>query len=282
MAGFIFLSACTPTTKWKDLAGWSHSWDANDPGLTTYSDDGTSFSLPPATRVSSVPDPSGGRAMQKDSGVYDAGFGLPPAPGPIWVPSSSRFVGRNAWYSDVILVVQAYFDNLHSMMSPILNPNDPSQAFNLPQPWWGAILARTVPGATGNEVVFIDGNPGMTTMGATPQINISTWNSSISTGPFIRNPAPITSDQTAFVMWQVNGASSWLEVNTRDSSGVLTTTKTAGAQGTANPLTSLHSGWTHTNYTSALGITAGVASTDQLNTVRNWGTAFIPNAGALA
>ena len=42
-----------------------------------------------------------------------------------------------------------------------------------------------------------------------------------------------------------------------------------------------HSGFSHTNYTSAIGIAKGIPTTDQTDAVRSWAAPFIPKPDVL-
>jgi hypothetical protein len=261
-----------PSTVWRDQGPpWGHSWDAADPAVVTYADNGASYSIPAATRIASVPDPIGAKPMLRDSGPFMSRFGLPPAPGPLWVPSSPSFGGRAAWQTDVVEVVQSYFTNFHSLLSPLTNPDDSTQYLGWAQPFWGAILVCQVPGAPSGG---IDGNPGMTTMSLNP-ITIQTWDNAISTGPTIASGFNPAMGQAVFVMWQVSGAASWLEVNYTNAAHTLVTTRVAGGQGTGSKLNTLHSGWSHDSAVSCLGLAQGTATQAQTDKLRTWATPFL-------
>ena len=93
-------------------------------------------------------------------------------------------------------------------------------------------------------------------------------------GPMIDSGAPYA-ENTALVQWLANDTESWLEVNYRGADGVLVTRRVAGALGATN-LPQLHTGFSHSNYASCIGIAKGVPTTAQTDAVRDWAGPFIP------
>lgn len=274
LAAAVALGGCLTPAPWATLLPWTHSWDAADPGIGTYSAGDEGYGLTPATRVASIPDPSGGRPMLKDTGAHMGLFLSPPAPGPIFHPSHPSFAGRAAWESDTIIEAQAYFDNFHSMLSPLTDKLDQSQWLGWEQPWWGAVLVAPHPDTDGGpESVALDGDPGMTTIELVPTVNISTWNSMASTGPYIRSDVVLEPGQPAMIAWQVNGPNSWLEVTHRRA-GAIVRSRFDGGQG-GGLLDTLHSGWSNENLTSCIGLKRGLASDLDATLVSLWSQTWL-------
>lgn len=264
--------------KWKDVVPWNHSWDAAD--AITYSDDGAAYKISPALRVDSVPDPNGGRPLLRYK--HSAIPSLPPVPGTQFQKSNSDFGGRPSWLSDTIIPHDpANPGYLYAMQSGLTAvPDDvaaPETQFNWPQPWWGALLVRGVGPFKGHNQAYIDGNPGMVTISRFPKtgtVIVRCWPEGMVMGPMIDSGVPYA-ENTALVQWLANGTESWLEVNIRGADGVLVTKRVAGALGATN-LPQLHTGFSHTNYTSCIGIAKGIPTTEQTDAVRGWAAPFIP------
>jgi hypothetical protein len=81
-------------------------------------------------------------------------------------------------------------------------------------------------------------------------------------------------------MWLANGKKSWLEVSYRDAGGRLVIKRVLGEIGDRQ-MDDFHTGFSHTNYTSAIGIATGIPKTDQTDAVRNWAAPFIHNPDVL-
>ena len=138
-------------------------------------------------------------------------------------------------------------------------------------------LLKTVRGPfKGHNQAYIDGNPGMVTISRSPKgtVMIRIWTANDTFGPSIDSGAPYE-EETALVMWLANGKDSWLEVNYRNADGRLITKRVPGTIGGKN-MDDFHSGGSHTNYTSAIGIAKGVPTAAQTNAIRNWAAPFIP------
>jgi hypothetical protein len=275
LGGYPALSA---EKKWKDVVAWSHSWDAVD--ATTYSDDGSSYKIPPALRVDSVPDPNGGRPLLRDRGTIFPN--TPPIPGTVYQASNSMFGGRPSWFSDTIIphdpANPGYLYALQSMLNAVPDSlGAPDTVFAWSQPWWGALLVRGVGPFEGHNQAYIDGNPGMVTIGRLPKtgtVVVRCWPEGMVMGPMIDSGAPYA-DNTALVQWLANGTESWLEVNYRGADGVLVTKRAAGALGTRQ-MDQFHTGLSHTNYTSCIGLAKGIPTTAQTDAIRDWASPFIP------
>lgn len=265
--------------KWKNVVTWDHSWDAGD--ATTYLDDGKNFNLPEAVRVDSVSDPSGGLVMSRDHFGRGKLFGYPLIPGTLFQSSNPMFGGRPSWLSDTIESHKAgrsgYYYSLQSSLSPIQDPwGAPDTFFDWPQPWWGAVLVRGVGPFEGHNQAYIDGNPGMVTISRSPRgtLMIRSWTAGTTLGKSIDSGVAYE-EETALVMWLANGKKSWLEVSYRDAGGRLVTKRVLGEIGDRN-MDDFHSGFSHTNYISAIGIAKGIPAVDQTDAVRNWAAPFIP------
>ncbi len=287
VANFIFLSpfACAVDgIEWKDVVVWDHSWDASD--AITYVDDGKNYNIPEAVRVDTVADPSGNLVMSRDAGFRTKLLGLPPLPGTLFQTSNAMFNGRPSWFSDTVVPHDpskpGYYYSLQSQLSPVQDPwNAPDTFFKWPQPWWGAVLVRGVGPFEGHNQAYIDGNPGMVTISRSPKgtVMVRSWTANRTFGPSIDSGAPYE-EETALVMWLANGEESWLEVNYRDADGLLITKRVLGAIGGKN-MDDFHSGGSHTNYTSSIGIAKGVPTAAQTDAVRNWAAPFIPAPGPM-
>lgn len=281
-AGSLFLLGTTAWAAegelWQDVVAWNHSWDAID--ATTYVDDGKSYSIPEALRVDSVTDPINGKTMSRDHVGRGKALGVPIIPGTLYQASNEMFGGRPSWLSDTIVPHDpkkpSYFYAVQSSLSPVPDFLDTDTFFDWPQPWWGAILVRGVGPFEGHNQAYIDGNPGMVTISRSPKgtVMVRSWTAGSTLGPMIDSGAPYE-EETALVVWLANGEESWLEVNYRDADGLLITKRVLGAIGGLN-MNDFHSGFSHANYTSAIGIAKGVPTTTQTDAVRNWAAPFIP------
>ncbi len=274
--GILLLSGFkSDETRWKDVAPWSHSWDASE--AVTYQDDGQDYQLKPAVRVDSIPDAIGDKVLSRDRGQITALFSLKPMPGPQYHPSNPMFEGRPSWFSDTVIPHNpdkpGYF---YAWQSGITSTHNPSDGFGWKQPWWGAVLCRGVGPFVGHNRAYIDGNPGMVTIdiSTTGTVQLRVWPNGVSFGPTINSELQFTED-TVLVQWLANGEDSWLEMNYRGSDGALVTRRVTGAVGNAE-LVQLHSGISHTNYTSCAAIAKGIPTIAQTDAVRNWAAPFIP------
>ena len=267
--------------KWKDVVPWNHSWDAAD--AMTYADDGESFDIPPAVRVDLVPDPNGDLPLSRDKFGLLSAFTYPPFPGTLYQSSNSMFGGRPSWFSDVIVPHNpqkpSYFYSLQSTLTVVQRPKDePLKLLEWSQPWWGAVLVRGVGPFEGHNQAYIDGNPGMVTISRSKRgtVMVRSWIDGQTLGGKIDSGAPYE-ENTALVMWLKNGSESFLEVNYRGADGFLVTKRVLGTIGGTN-MNDFHSGLSHTNYTSSIGIAKGIPTTAQTDAVRNWAAPYIPDA----
>ena len=277
-------SGSADAPEWKNVVTWDHSWDAVD--ATTYLDDGENFDIPEAVRVDSVVDPIGGLMISRDHFGRGKLFGYPLIPGALFQSSNPMFGGRPSWFSDTIEPHNAtepwYGYSLQSSLSPVQDPwGAPDTFFDWPQPWWGAVLARGVGPFGGHNQAYIDGNPGMVTISrsASGTVMIRSWTGGTTLGKSIDSGVAYE-EETVLVMWLANGEKSWLEVSYRDAGGSLVTKRVLGEIGDRK-MDDFHSGFSHTNYTSAIGIAKGIPTADQTDAVRNWAAPFIPKPAML-
>lgn len=259
---------------------WDHAWDAAD--AIAYDDDGKRFDMPPATRVDRVPDYNGGHDLLRDDGSLFGIYDLPRGSGPLLLGSDPRFNGRPSWYSDTIYPHGnnpiAYFYSTHSFLTSGLGG---AGDFNWLQPWWGAVLCQAVGPFVGHNHAYIDGNPGMTTIGRSSvgTVQMRAWPNGNTFGPTI-NSGIAFSEDTVLVQWHANGENSWLEINYRSAKQGIVTKRTPGAIAVSQ-MEQLHSGLSYTNYTSCIGIKRGVPEVEETDQVRDWAIQHIPTASLL-
>lgn len=267
---------------WRDAVAWDHAWDAAD--AITYEDNGENYDLPPAIRVDRVPDFIGDHDMHRDDGSLLAGFDIPQIPGPIYSKSSDIFNGRPSWYSDTVMPhdnnLFPYFYATHSCLTTKLNPKDD---LNWLQPWWGAVLVRAVGPFEGHNHAYIDGNPGMTTIGRSgkgDKVQMRAWPTGHKFGPTIHTRMPYTED-TVLVQWLANGDQSWLQLSFRNTEEEVITRRFEGAIADS-PMENFHSGFSHTNHTSAIGISKGVPTQEDSDRLVDWAAPYLPKALVLS
>jgi hypothetical protein len=266
---------------WRDVVSWNHSWDAGD--AVTYSDDGGHYGLDPALRVDYVPDQNGSRPLQRDDGSFSDRLSIARIPGTLYQSSNAMFGGRASWYSDIIVPHDPEKPGFLYTWSSMLNTvfDYQTESFFWEQPWWGALLVRGVRPFDGHNATYIDGNPGMVTIERSESgfVRMSVWPDGSSFGPIINSDVAFTED-TVLVQWLANNENSWLEVNYKNSAGVIVSSRTAGAV-SATVMQQLHSGLSHTNYTSCIGIAKGIPSTADTDATRAWAAQYMPVAKEL-
>lgn len=269
------------------VVDWTYLFDAEN--AVTYSAGASGYGLAPATRVDSIVSPVGNLTVHRDAGAYGALFSQPPVPGPLYIANCQRFNGRAAWYTDTVRTVQHFFDNEHSMLSHSDDPSESAPSLGIQQPWWGAMLVRTVNGTSGNEVVAIDGNPAMATVypedDGTPRWSASAWNTFVPADPggYLYSTTENSHDRTFLLIFAINTTSSRFVVSYRNSAGALVTTSTTGTMSSAgNELTQFHLGWSHTNYASFFGIKSGVLTQAEVDATLGWASHYMPPEGFLA
>ena len=224
-----------------------------------------------------------------------------PLPGPLWLPSSPRFNGRPALRCDPFPVPGSLF-NVFAGLSPNVNaagttgPEDTANYFaapnGYPQPYWVAVLGRL--GLPDNP----EGNPDDPTaiwdathggVGTGPTIGrkivglgAPNWQvSNFGPGLLLVTVAhTAAADETVLVLCCVNGASSFLEITWRTTSGVLTTLRQTGTLLGWNYL-ECFAGWVHGQYLTAAGIGLGVPDEAELDLVRRWASYWVPAAAVL-
>lgn len=274
-AGFTF--------EWWQLTDFTHAWSARD----SLVDNGRAFL---------VSDKRGSYPLIKLPGEFPLlGANLDtygPLPGPLYIPSSARFNGRPALFTDPFPTVGSFFP-LNSGLSPNgtlhTSTNDPYNWFNPPngysQPYWVAVLARL--NDTGFNTAIWDAQNGGIGTGPTigPDIlggSDDRWEVSLF------GPAPIkletthisSADETVLVFVQVNGASSFLEVNWRDGAGLLQTERVTGTLHAHNYLECML-GWVHDTYWADAAIKLNLPTEDEMDFIRAWAAPYMPTAASL-
>jgi hypothetical protein len=275
---------------WSDLTDWTHSWDLADAEVV-------------GGRVRSVEDRHGGRPLRRMPGSFPLlGAQLNtygPLPGPIYLPSSPRFNGRPALVCDPFDAEGALF-HLFAGLSPngtaTTGVEDSGNYFNpphgYPQPYWVAVLGRLgLPddpeGGDEDAAGIWDATHGGVGTGPTigrkivglgqPNWQVSNFGPGLQ---LVTVAHTATADETVLILCHINGASSFLEVNWRDSNGTLQTLRQIGSQLPWNYL-ECFVGWVHGQYLTAAGIKLGVPSESELDAVRRWASYWIPPAGEL-
>ena len=121
----------------------------------------------------------------------------------------------------------------------------------------------------GHNQAYNDGNPGMVTISRSSRgtVMIRSWTAGTTLGKAIGSGVAYE-EETALVMWLANGKKSWLEVSYRDAGGRIVTKRVLGEIGNRK-MDDFHTGFSHTNYTSAIGIAKGIPTTDQTDAVPN-------------
>lgn len=260
-----------------DVVEWDHSYDARD--TNSYFDEGT-FDLDPATRAAACTDRHSDGEPQcdaiKDTGDYSTLLSLPDLiPGPLYLPSSSRFNGRPCWLSD------AYDEGIfhHTLLAPFPAAEDPG--FDQPHPYWGIVLGR-MPNDITEPGGILDGEPGSPTIywdgEGDGTVNISCWNSFPGDpGPYINSVESITRNNTFLLAYAVDGEDSSLNLYFRNSAGLLISDiQTGELGGGANGLKDFHIGLLYSSYISALAFKYGTQDPSDLAAVVGWAARYIP------
>jgi hypothetical protein len=110
----------------------------------------------------------------------------------------------------------------------------------------------------------------------TNHVRMRVWPDGSHFGPAINSDVKYTED-TVLVQWLANSENSWLELNYKNSAGDIISSRTHGAV-SHSVMRQLHTGLSHTNYTSCIGIAKGVPTTVQTDAVRDWAAPYIPVA----
>lgn len=275
---------------WAEVVAWTHAWDLRD--AATYEDDGALWSLPPAVRIDSVADRgSDPRPLQRDSGIWGKNLGVTAIPGPKYIPSSARFNGRPAMFTD-FLGEKGVFKRVCAMLTPNADPADRATWFNPPDghnaPYWCAILCR----APEEHTEFFgawDANNGH--IGTTATIGGALargkkypyWGVTTSLG--FGDPWPSTDvegspDQTVLVIVKVDDANSFMEITWRNADGQLETRRTAFRL-KSYTAKEIFLGYVHSSYLTAAGLKTGSPTEAEIETVRSWAAPWIPPTGSL-
>jgi hypothetical protein len=282
---------------WQDMADWANSWVIFDATV----EDG---------RVVRVEDPSGFRPLVPFPTLF-ALLGATPLerlPSPLYIGSSDRFNGAPGLFCDhQPQYTGSVFGDLFSALTPNVNEaqtegvfidgTDSAIYFNPPHgyvpPYWVAVLGRLGLGDdplidpnTGSSGIW-DATHGGTGTGPTigrklVRLGGNSWRFS-TFGPgllLVSTPHDAVVEETVLVIVSVNGASSFIEVNWRTATGVLSTSRTVGNMRNWN-YREAFLGWVHGPYWMATGIRLGAPNEAEINRVRLWASYFIPPAGAL-
>lgn len=285
-------------SKWHQLLAWTHSWDMAD-AVTYVPDAGeqAAWKIDAKPWVASVPDRGTvGMPLLRDRGMWGQIFSLPSFPDPLYQSSDARFAGRPSFFADPLISLGPDLYNLHSMMSPVLDPNAPTNFFAAPDgyqpPYWIAVLAHPPVGEVSFEGMtslsaVMDSHRGVTGAGPTVGGTLSgeKW------GVACFGPQPpgffwpdierlYRAETTLVVVFVGSGIDgSWMEVNWREGDEIRTRrdTITLGARpdGAPLPFEETFFGWAETMRNSAMGIKLGQPAEADIEAIRNWSAPFI-------
>lgn len=275
---------------WHNVLEGIHSWDALD--AVTYESEGDYSET--GTRVDYVPDMGtvGGSPLTRDEGAWaafwDVGY-TPPGtvPGPLYYESMSRFNGRAGWDNDDLGYAWRGFwaggRNAHGGLSTSPNLSSSTEYFNggdgISQPY--VVMGLGSLNETGH-VTMTDSDAGGPTIGADDAAT-SYWGVTTEFGDLWPNTThPIVQDQTVFFMARIDGASSWLEIVTRNASGTIVRDRQSITLDSQTPpdqqFRNLWEGMIHATSMSALKIVDGVPADSDLTRVVDWISPYISNA----
>lgn len=279
-----------PIVSWHEIISGIHSWDALD--AVTYESEGDYSET--GTRVDYVPDMGtvGGSPLTRDEGAWAAFWDLgytPPGtvPGPLYYESMSKFNGRAGWDNDDLGYLWRGFwaagNNAHGGLSTSPNLSSSTEYFNggagIRQPY--IVMGLGSLNETGH-IVMVDSDAGGPTIGADDAAT-SYWGITTGFGDLWPNTThPIVQDQTVFFMVRMDGASSWLEIVTRNSSGTIVRDRQSITLDPRTPpdlqFRSLWEGMIHATSMSVLKIVEGVPADSDLTRVVDWISPYISNA----
>ena len=251
-----------------ELVGWTHAWDVER--APTYQS---------GARIDHVPDQTGTKPLVRDNGFFGPAYGGPILPGPLDIPSSARFNGRHAMRTDLIE------GSLYSMVTTSTQPYaDTSTLLNppvgYPHPFWLAILGRTTSSGTLSDATL--GGEG-TFPSVFKSFTGTFWGTTTglrASEPWPSTGIPQSANETVLVFLQANTASSFMEINTRNGAGVLTTQRATTPLWNPNGK-EFFIGWHAESYISFYGIKTGVATDAELSRVRAWAAQFMPAAATV-
>lgn len=298
-----------PLSAWarfSQILPWTHSWDAVDAAFYTPSaGEQTEYGVTSTPRVASIADPSGGKPLLRDSGVFGTAFTHPtqPLPGPQYIASSARF-RRPAVKFDQVDASPL----LYATLSPQTTINSSSDFFFPPNgftpPYWGALLVRlaATPGGAVDSILGSDRtiSAGPTVgygnqVGSGSDWSFACWYDPVSDDPTgiipdgtVRSGHTQSADETVLlipVMAEGTNASS-MYVIWRDASRIVRTDLATGTVSTNAPsmawrdlffgLVDDHS------YLSAAGIQDGPFDAGDLSALLAWVEPWLVPTGALA
>ena len=285
--------------QWHSLLAWTHSWDMAD--AVTYMPDAgerDTWGIDTSPRVAKVQD-RGTAAMPllRDQGMWGQVFTLPAFPGPLYTPTDPRFSGRPSFFADPMVHLGPDLYNVHSILSPVIDPEDPKTFFAAPDgyqaPYWMAVLAHPPVGEASLEGMtslsaVIDSHRGVT--GAGPTVGGTLYGDNWGVACFGPQPPGFFwpgierayQAETALVVVFVGSGidGSWMEVSWREGDEIKTRrdTITLGAQpdGAPLPFEETFFGWAETMRNSAMGIKLGTPLEAEIDALRTWSSPFIP------
>lgn len=284
LAGGVRLTNTIPA--FKDVIAWNNSWDMNE--AVTYTPSGTeqtNYGIDSSLRVASIPDRgSTPLDLVKDPGHYGTIYSLPSAvPGPLYVPASSYFVGRDAASCDQMANGHTTF---YGMLTATTSNVDTSKYFNpttgYSPPYWVALLGDycdTLNGSTGDGFTLGNDFPGT-------HYGTACWNLGANGSPqYINTRWPkVTTDTKLFMAYNSgNGRAAtdcFIDVTQRWHDGSLVTQRIYGGQDVCNYQTWFIGLQDGAGYLSACGIKTGTPSEANLTAVRSWAAHYIPVGGS--
>jgi len=229
--------------------------------------------------------------------VFAPSKNLANLPGPLFIESSARFNGRPACFFDS-MNAEAYLEhldarfNMNALLSITGNPRDQSTFFKTfygyRQPFDVAVLHRAHGEPFPNTQSAIDtfepeGGPSIVRLPG--ESNKSYWG--MLTGfefhghKYGRTPIEMSEDMTILFVARFYEDKSFLELNWRDSSGVLQTSRTHTVMANNGNFTNFFLGATGSGYTSAVALKMGTWTEAEIDQLRSWAAEYLPPVGKL-